>query len=44
MTIKAGELIATKGGKPDPAAFTVDTTKTPYQIDLTARRPMAKTS
>jgi uncharacterized protein (TIGR03067 family) len=37
IKITADQLIANKGGKDDPANYKLDTSKTPYQIDMTAK-------
>ena len=40
--ITAGKMIVTKKGKDVPADYKVDTSKTPYEIDITAKKPNGK--
>lgn len=37
IKITADKMIAVKDGKEDPASYTIDTTKTPHHIDVTAK-------
>jgi uncharacterized protein (TIGR03067 family) len=43
IVIKDGKLIATKGGKEDAIAYTIDPTKTPAEITTTEAKPGGKT-
>jgi uncharacterized protein (TIGR03067 family) len=42
IKITATQLIASKEDKEDPADYTIDTTKTPHQITITAKKPNGK--
>ncbi len=42
LKITADKVIANKGGKEDPADYKIDTTKTPHEIDLTAKKDDGK--
>src|SRR5262245_23629673 len=38
IKIAADKFIATKDGKEEPATYKIDTSKTPYQIELNAKK------
>jgi uncharacterized protein (TIGR03067 family) len=42
IKITADKLIATKGGKEDPASYKIDASKKPSEIDVTAKKPDGK--